>query len=205
MRKITIIITILGILPILISCFQSNDNEYKDNSRGKVEFEKKKIENDKIIIIEGAKYLDIKKALKQFCNIYNKENYVAVIRISKISEKVTVLTFPYDIDFTHFCFLTNYLYYPNEIFYKADIKAWTTTKSTDEFITENSADKYVLLYVPSNDAEHDNVYMTTEDNKCFKLGFSIGDQKELKQPVKDFVENKYEIEDAENKRGEEIK
>ena len=35
--------------------------------------------------------------------------------------------------------------------------------------------KKVMIYIPAEDEEHDNVYLTTEDNIGFKMGFGIGE------------------------------
>ena len=204
MKVILIILGIIGILILIKSCIPKNENKFSDDSRPKLPVQKNEIDNDRIIIINGANYTDIKKALNQFCNIYNKENYQAIIRLSTISQNEFVLTFPYGIDFTTFCFLINYLYYPNEIFYKADIKGWTTTNSNDEFISAENSNKYVMLYIPSDDKEYDNVFMTTEDNKGYKLGFAVGGVKTLNTPKENFEENKYKVADIKNKTSEEI-
>ncbi|MCO7355734.1 hypothetical protein [Riemerella anatipestifer] len=206
MKIVLLVVAIIAILFIVKSCFpKSNENGFEDESRPNLPSPQTKIENDKIIIVEGAKYEVVKKAIQQFCNIYNKENYIAVIKLSKLSETTSILTFPYDIEFGTFCFLTNYLYYPNDIFYKADIKAWTTTKLNDEFISEENVNKYVMLYIPPEDQEYDNVYMTTEQNVGYILGFAVGGVKKLDTPRESFIGNKYEIEDTENKPSEEIK
>jgi len=204
MKAILIILGIIGILILLKSCIPKNENTFNDNSRPKLLAEKSEIINDRIVIINGANYNDIKKALNQFCNTYNKENYQAIIRLTAISQNDFVLTFPYGIDFTTFCFLINYLYYPNEIFYKADIKGWTTTKSNDEFISPENSHKYVMLYIPSDDKEYDNIYLTTEDNKGYKLGFAVGGLETLNIPKENFEKNKYNIADVKNKSSEEI-
>lgn len=204
MKVLLIILVIIGILFIIKSCIKKDDNKFNDNSRPKIPVGKTPIENDRIIIIKDVNYEDIKKAVLQFCNIYNKEKYSVIVQLTQISKNEIVLTFPYDIDFATYCFLINYLYYPNEIFYKANIKGWATTRSTDEFISKENADKLVMLYIPTDDKEYDNVYMTTEDNKGYKLGFSVGGLKTLNAPKENFEKNKYEIADIINKPGEKI-
>ena len=206
MKIVLIILGVILIALILKSCLPKNDNkEFKDTSRQNIPEQKKLVQNDKIIIVDGAKYEDIKKATLQFCNIYNKQNLVAIVKLTKISENLSVLTFPYDIDFGTFCFLINYLYYPNEIFYQADIKAWATTKPNDDFISKENQNKYSMIFIPRDDKEYDNVYMTTKENKGFKLGFAVGGLKNLSSPKINFIENKYMIKDIEDKPNEEIK
>lgn len=197
------LVIIIGFVILKLSV-SKNDNRHTNPSRPKSPASKKVIENDKIIVIQGADYEDIKKVLYQFCNIYNKDDYAAIIKLTQISKSESILTFPYDIDFSVYCFLINYLYYPDEISYKANIKGWATTKSADDFISKKNADQLVMLYIPAGEKEFDNVYMTTENHKGYKLGFAIGGIKTLDFPKENFVRNKYEIKDIADKQSEEI-
>lgn len=109
--------------------------------------------------------------------------------MTQISNNKFAVTFPYDIDFDTFCFAVNYLEYPTDIKWNADVRAWATTKSNDEWITEKSANKKVMLYISAFDKEYDNVFLTTQDNIGYKLGFAGG--KEIK--LLDTPEKSYEV------------
>ena len=61
-----------------------------------------------------------------------------------------------------------------------------------------------MLYIPSDDKEYDNIYLTTEDNKGYKLGFAVGGLETLNIPKENFEKNKYNIADVKNKSSEEI-
>lgn len=131
--------------------------------------------NDKLMVVKGVDYDDLKKALIEFCNLYNNEKFQALLHLTKISDREFAITFPYDIDFEIYCYFVNYIYYPMDIKWKPTVTAWTTTKQGDTWIEENAMNKKVMLFVPENDAEHDNVFMTTEDNTGYKLGFAMGE------------------------------
>jgi hypothetical protein len=138
--------------------------------------------------------------------MYNKENFQAQPRLTKITEREFAITFPYDIDFEIFCYFVNYLEYPMELKWSPDVTAWTTTKSSDTWITEKAANKKAMLFIPTDDTEHDNVYMTTQDNIGYKLGFAMGEEKQLLDtPKKRYVEPSIEISELTNNEFEDFK
>jgi len=144
--------------------------------------------NDKLVVVRDADYDNLKKALIEFCNMYNKESFQAQPRLVKVSDREFAITFPYDINFEIFCYLVNYIEYPMDIKWQPTITAWTTTKQTDKWVSDKSVNKKVMLFIEDNDNEHDNVFMTTEDNIGFKLGFAVGEEKQpLNSPNKKFV------------------
>lgn len=146
-----------------------------------------KIENDKIILIENAVCEDVKKAIQQFCDNYNQTVFVALPKLSVCSGNRFVVTFPYDIDFETFCYFVNYMYYPEVVHYYPLIKAWTTMRPNDQWVCKDIVNKSVMLYIPSDDKEYDNVYLTTSDNLGYKMGFTFEDEcQRLQNPVQPY-------------------
>ena len=144
------------------------------------------IPNDKIVIVKNVDLEKLKQAISQFCNVYNQEQYVALPRLI-IDSSQYIIIFPYDITFERFCYFINYLKYPHDIFYKPDIIGWCTMKAGDEWITDEMLNKKVMLFIPQWDDEYDNVYLTTEDNIGFKMGFALGyAHKNLDKPIAQF-------------------
>jgi len=174
LKTVLIIIGVIIIALFLKSCV-ANNNSKNENRPTNKELPKDKITNDKIMLIENISLEDLKKAIQQFCNSYNQENFKALPSLSIISEKKFIVTFPYDIEFETYCYFVNYLYYPNDITYKPIIKAWTTTKTNDIWMKDDIVNKKVMLYIPSDDKEYDNVYLTTSDNIEYKMGFALGE------------------------------
>ena len=85
----------------------------------------------------------------------------------------------------------NYLKYAHELSlkpdYKPDIKAWCKTKESYSWMTNEIANKTVMLFIPDSDKEYDNVYLTTEDNIGFKMGFAVGyEHIKLDKPMLNF-------------------
>jgi hypothetical protein len=111
--------------------------------------------------------------------MYNKEKFQVQPRVFKINERQFAITFPFDIEFEIYCYFINYLTFPMEFEKSYTVTGWTTTKSGDTWITDKSENKKVIIYIPGEDTEGDNVFMTTADNIGFKLGFALGEEKQL--------------------------
>jgi hypothetical protein len=145
------------------------------------------IENDKLIIVKQTSYDNINNILAGFCNMYNKATFQAAPRLTEISASTFFISFPYDIDFDIFCYCINYIQYPIEGNAPADICAWATIKEGDQWAIAGIINKKVMLFIPADDTEHDNVYMTTADNTSYKLSFSKTDKAQrLDTPEKRF-------------------
>ena len=188
MKTLLIIGGIIVVGFILKSCI-SNNNSKNESRPINTEMPTEKIKNDKIVLIENVKLEDFKNVLQKFCNNYNQENLRALPLLTILSENKFVVTFPYDTDFATYCFFVNYMYYPNDIIYKPTIKAWTSTKQSDDWMTNDIANKKVMLYIPSDDKDYDNVYLTTFDNIGYKMGFAMGEEKQkLNNPRQSYVE-----------------
>ncbi|MDN3706542.1 hypothetical protein QW060_26300 [Myroides ceti] len=169
-------------------------------------FPKKKIMNDKIVIIEDIDESDAKKIIQEFCNSYNKETFQVIPVLSKLSDKKFAVTFPYDIQFEFFCYFINYVNYPMGFDRHFKTVGWTTTKPNDTWITDKSVNKKVMLFVSDFDTEYDNVFMTTNDNIGYKLGFAMGEEKQLlNNPEKRYNKQPMTIDELTNKKQTEFK
>ena len=188
LKTLLIIAGIIVIAFILKSCV-SNNNSKNESTTNNAEIPSEKIKNDKIVLIENVKSEDFKNALQKFCNTYNQENSRVLPLLTILGENKFVVTFPYDTDFETYCYFINYMYYPNEIIYKPTIKAWTSTSQNDNWMTNEIVNKKVMLFIPSDDKDYDNVYLTTSDNIGYKMGFAMGEEKQkLNNPRQTYVE-----------------
>lgn len=142
-------------------------------------FPEREVPNDKLVIIEDISEADIRKVVQEFCNAYNKKSYQAIPRLIQLADKKFAVTFPYNIRWDLFCFFINYLHYPVELDRVFPVVGWATAQSTDNWITADSANKQVMLYISDSDTEYDNVYLITSDNIGYKLGFASGQEKQL--------------------------
>lgn len=174
MKEIVIlIILIIGVLFIFFLLWDKKNDENKARTIQKIKPETT-VSNDKLILIKNVNQEDVLKAIIKFCQLYNQESYKALPVFYKINSTEFAICFPYDIDFDTFCYFINYLKYPYDINYQADIKAWLTLIPNHARIKSKMADKKAIIYIPIDDNEYDNVYLTTSDNVSFKIGFAIG-------------------------------
>lgn len=186
--QITVLVFLIGAIIFIIAKIKFSNKFDQDNigssrpaNNTLPQHEK---QNDKLVLVTDISETDIEAILKGFCNMYNEEKFQALPRLFKISEKEFAITFPHDIDFEIFCYFINYMCYPSGFDRSFKVTGWTTTNKKDTWISEQSANKKVMLYIPADDTEHDNVFMTTEDNIGYKLGFAMGEEKELQKSPK---------------------
>lgn len=195
----TTLLIILGVIAIGLifkSIISKNGSENHPIDRRSAPLIKptEKVNNDKIIVVKNAIPEEVKQAIQQFCNQYNQEKISALPTLTIVSDTEFVITFPYDADFVTFCYFVNYLHYPHDIEYKPDIKAWMTTKEGETWMKDNIVNKKVMLYIPPDDVEHDNVYLTTFDNVGYLMGFAYGkESKRLKSPVMLYQEPSFDV------------
>ena len=91
-----------------------------------------------------------------------------------------------DVEFDVFCYFVNCMI--NAHFTKLDpvIKAWATIKNNENESYKLCNNQRALFYIPEEDTEHDNVFFTTENNKCFKLSFDNEDIVEVENIIHPF-------------------
>ncbi|MGC3977769.1 MAG: hypothetical protein QM751_05980 [Paludibacteraceae bacterium] len=199
MKTQTIIIGIIGAILVLYfmwTKFKNQTNEpNKNTTKPSSEYlPKQEKQNDKLVFVDDITKTEIDRILTGFCNMYNEKSFKALPRLYKISERQFVIIFPFDIEFEILCYFVNYVRYPMGFNKSFDVKAWTTTRSGEIWITEKTANKKVMLFIPQDDTEHDNVYLTTSDNIGYKLGFAMGEEKQLLDTPKiKFIESKIEF------------
>jgi hypothetical protein len=178
--KLLLILGAVVIIALILKAFRSQNGVTPDAPRANAISRPQTItENDKLIIVTDATQEDIKKTLTAFCKTYNKGANPPVPRLYQITPGKYAITFPYDLDFVTFCFAINFLKYPPDVQWHAKVRGWATTHPDDKWITEKSMNKKVMLFIPDDDKGYDNVYLTTQDNIGYKLGFAAGEEKQL--------------------------
>jgi|GEM_PF-2209364 len=154
-----------------------------------------KVANDKLIIVEAISEQDIKGIVRDFCGWYNREMLQVIPVVTRTMGQEFAITFPYDVQFEIFCFLINYLTGPKGYNRGFCATGWATTRSADMWITEENANKQVVLFVPDFVPEYDNVFMTTIDEVGYKLDFGRSKARLLDHPGKPFRASPLAIED----------
>ncbi len=184
MEKILLLVVVF--ILVLVFMFKKKSKAHLNTKRPKSNKPTQDIENDKLIIIKNVKIDDLKQAIQQFCNIYNQDSYQVLPKLTIISENEFVITFPKDIDFEIFCFFVNYLHYPIDISYSPNIKGWATTTKENNWMKSKVIDKNIMLYIPKNDEDFDNVYFTTSENISYKLDFANDKEECLNDTIQNY-------------------
>lgn len=187
METVLIIIGITVLIFAIKACMPAGQEQEADTDTTRPSNENLPTQekpNDKLLIVDNISMTEIESILTGFCNMYNKESFQAQPRLYKLSERQFAITFPYDIEFEIYCYFINYVHYPIGFDKSFDVTAWETTGQANGWITEKSAYKKVMLFIPEDDREYDNVFLTTDDNIGYKLGFAMGEEKQLLQTAK---------------------
>jgi hypothetical protein len=120
------------------------------------------------IIIKGGTYLQIKKALEQWIELYIEHlKDKTKFKLFKVGSNEYRIKVDERLDNERFFFLINYLKYPEGIKYNVDVVGYTIGKDKNIFEANN-----LLVYIPENDDEYDNVYVVMEDNSTYKVDFN---------------------------------
>ncbi|NCU05206.1 MAG: hypothetical protein GXC73_14600 [Chitinophagaceae bacterium] len=160
-----------------------NDNTRPDDSLLPVAH----VHNNKLVLVQPASPGEMERIVTGFCNMYNKEQFLALPRVYALSQHQFAITFPFNINFDIFCYFVNYLNYPIELDRPLSATGWTTTAGSDNLLPAEFTNKEVMIYVCDTDTEADNVYISTSDDACFKISFSFEKkQPPVHPPVKQF-------------------
>ena len=164
---------------------------------------------DNLIIIKGGSYNDIKKALRQWIEIYSNDLETNIkFELFKTGNDSIMIAVDKKVNNEKFNFLVNYLCYPEGIDYKIKIEGYTTAADTKLF-PKDLLNKKLFIYIPENDKEYDNVFAIAENNEVYRIDFGgkvskLNESKIFKLPEIDFdllprperiVLNKTEIEE----------
>lgn len=205
MKTVFIVAALVIIVLVLKACISGNTGANNSTSPTSNKKSKTIKENDKFIVVSRVGYGDIIKALMAFSKTYSNDAYPVVLRLSQVSTDTFVVTFPYDIDFVTFCFAVNFLKYPTDIKWESSVKAWATAKPGEEWITDKMVNKKIMLFLAEDDKEYDNVFLTTQDNIGYKMGFAYGEEKQLLITAKeDYVEPTIKYQDIQQLKFEDF-
>ncbi|MCH8486851.1 MAG: hypothetical protein LAT75_08295 [Candidatus Cyclonatronum sp.] len=122
---------------------------------------------DNLILIKGGAYNKIKKALKDWLELYSDTVQEGLIfQIFKKEKGFHIIQVDKILDNEIFFSLINYLKYPVGIEYKITIEGFTIGKAI-----KCLRDKNLLVYISPYNIEYDNVLLVTSDNINFKVDF----------------------------------
>lgn len=120
------------------------------------------------VLVPNAPLHVVKKALLDWCQSYEKLlQGEFTFEIHERQEDIFIVV-KGGLDIVHFSFLVNYMAYPVGLPYKStSVLGYTTSDGTFEVL----ADLDVMMFIPENDTEYDNVHLVTSKDDCWKLDF----------------------------------
>jgi len=136
--------------------------------------ETKSTPNEKLIVVKGPSKEKMELVLTKFCEMYNRSGPITPLKYYNKDSTTYFITFPQDIEFDLFCYLVNFIKYPNDVKYTIDVIGWTTVGRVDGWNTNQLDGQHVVVFLDPADNEYDNVMLTTADNVGFKIGFAVG-------------------------------
>lgn len=123
--------------------------------------------NGNIIIIQGASKAEVKMVIKDWIKLYQRDLKAGFhMKLYSISDKNHLIDVDPQLDNTRFYFLVNYLIYPKNMNYTVDVTGYT--RGLENNILKG---KQLMVYIPANDSEYDNVFVCTSENQNFKVDF----------------------------------
>lgn len=143
-------------------------------------------QNDKLVLINGVSHEDLKSAVTSFGKMYNEDSYIVLPRVYKLSGQEFAVTFPYDVDFEIFCYFVNYMEHPIDIKWTANVTGWMTIAANGIWVTDQIARKQIMVFIPEEEAEHDNVHFTTSENVGYRQNFA-GGTKPMNAPTRPYI------------------
>ena len=123
------------------------------------------------IIIEGGAFADIKKVLRQWIDLYSESiDKDCSLELYKNGIGKHVVKVDKRIDNERFCYLLNYLKYPENMTYKVKILGYLTVSDLKIFPKINLG-SIIQIFIPDFDKDYDNIYAVTSDNETYKFDF----------------------------------
>ncbi len=175
---IVLAVLVLIILIVFILVFKFKDKislNSNESQRPPLSFfPKVTVPNDKLIYIAGISEVEIQSILKGFCDIYNQDNFQAIIQIHKINQNQYHLIFPYDIKFDIFCYLINYLTYPQEVDNIYQPIGWMTLKNNEFNCIKETTILPIMIVIKENDQDYDHVHIVTIDEEEYEYSLNAG-------------------------------
>ena len=124
-----------------------------------------------VIFIEKASYSDVKKALRQWIELYaDALDQNDRFTLYRADNQLTVIQINQEIDNEHFNYLVNYLTYPEGLEHKMVVNGYTRVEDKRLFPGQQ-LDEVVQIFVPQDDTQFDIVHGMVESGKTFKVDF----------------------------------
>ncbi len=140
--------------------------------------------NDKQIVVQGWTDAELRRILADFEKMYDGRLGSAYSAVLQNKGSSIRLSFPNDLPADEFCFLVNYINYPEGFDLKnrsATVSGHCTLSDASGIPDKTLIGQSALFYVPSNDQEYDLVYVRV-GNRTFENSFASTHWKPVDDP-----------------------
>lgn len=125
----------------------------------------KPIPNDKLIVVSSLAQGQLLQALTDFCEARNEEVVTVVTELVVTHDGRLAVVFPYDIQFSVFCEVLNYLVYPIGMEGLEPIAiGWATYPAEEEILPKEMFAKPMMMFVPEEEQNYMQFFMVNSDN-----------------------------------------
>ena len=136
-----------------------------------------------VIFIENGVYPKIKKALKQWIDLYFDElDENLIFKIYKHTDAQIIILLNQQIENDLFFYLINYVTYPENINYNVKVRGYTTLKD-EKLFPKEKLHQQIEVYIPANDSSYDIVHVVTKFMVAFEIDFN-GNSKKIISNIK---------------------
>jgi hypothetical protein len=130
-----------------------------------------------LVFVAGTSTPDITRISQDFANrYYDRGDGVELsIYTSKTDDKKHVLKLEQPQEFYLFNFLVNFIAYPADKTYRLEPRGYWKLQP-NQIPSSGLENDLLMIFVPLEDREYDNVYAITQTGNPMKLGFAIGEE-----------------------------
>lgn len=171
-----VILLIVGTLIIVITILLWKFYFHFPDATKDAFVERTKSMEKRVILIEEMNEEQLYDAIDEFIGMYKEDMDTSSLEKPFVTryEKGFLLTFSANIDYNLFCFWVNYLVYSDkkkqERYFVYGWYPFGEVESQKESM--NFSGKTIMIYIPKEDDEFDNVYIITPDNQYYKNEFA---------------------------------
>lgn len=173
--KTTIIGVIILSAVLLVACGNLKKKETKTNSSQTTLWQLTEDEQQtgkRLIRVKNMSKETLSEVINNFITTYSQDGQT--VERPKIEEKDGfLLTLPEGLNYDLFCFWVNYLVYSDEALkHNDDVVGWYELPEKAQGVWKTVAGEALMMFIPPTDTEYDNVFVVTEDGRCFKQEFA---------------------------------
>lgn len=121
--------------------------------------------NDKLIVVSNLTREQLQQALTDFSEARNEEAITVAPEMIVAQDDRLAVVFPYDIQFSVFCEVLNYLVYPIGMEGAEPVAiGWATYPAGEEILPKEMGDKPMMMFVPEEEQNYMQFFMVNGDN-----------------------------------------